>query len=55
MDVAEYPRGLCRALLRGITAQRQREGRDPLGVARARAAGTGIYELARDDAPGLAP
>jgi hypothetical protein len=54
-DAAEYPRGLCRALLRGISAQRQREGRDPLGVARARAAGTGIYELARDDAPGLAP
>jgi hypothetical protein len=31
-DAAEYPRGLCRALLRGISAQRQREGHDPLGL-----------------------
>ena len=42
---AVYPRGLCLAILRGIAAQRRREGRDPLGVAQARAAGTGIYEL----------
>ena len=54
-DAAEYPRGLCRAILRGILAQRQREGRDPLGVARARATGTGIYELTCDDAPTVEP
>ena len=54
-DAAVYPRGLCKAILRGISAQRQREGRDPLGVARARATGTGIYELAGEDAAELSP
>ena len=42
---AVYPRGLCRAILRGIQDQRRREGHDPLGVTRARATGTGIYGL----------
>ena len=42
---AVYPRGLCRAIIRGIEVQRRREGQEPLGVARARAAGAGIYSL----------
>jgi hypothetical protein len=52
---AVYPRRLCLAMLRGIAAQRRREGRDPFGVARARAAGTGLYELSavEDAALGL--
>ena len=52
---AEYPPGLCRAILRGIMDQRRREGRDPLGVARARAAGTGIYSLEECDEEGVQP
>ena len=43
---AEYPRGLCRAMLQGIAAQRRREGRLPQGAARAQASGTGIHSLA---------
>ena len=42
---AVYPRGLCRAILRSIEAQRRRERREPLGVARAQATGAGVYSL----------
>ena len=46
---AVYPRELCRAILRGIAAQRRREGQVPLGVVRARVAGSGLYSLEADD------
>ena len=45
---AVYPRRLCRAILRGIEAQRRREGQTPIGVHRAQAAGLGVYELGGD-------
>ena len=50
-EAAVYSPGLCRAILRGIARQYQREGRVvPAGVGRACQRGVGVYAL-RDEPP----
>ena len=47
------PPGLCRAILRGMAKQFRREGKVvPAGVGRARARGSGVYDLRKDRGAG---